>query len=253
MLLPLDELRRYDIAATDGSIGDVHDIYFDDRYWIVRYIVADTGKWLPGRKVLIGPEAVEALDPRRNAIQVSLGKKDIEEGPGISADLPVSRQNEIALRRHYSWPNYWEAYLSGTAAAPLVPTLQPRAAVGEKMQTEEEPRPRGDPNLRSGREVTGYHIAARDGDIGHVEDLMVDDAFWTIRYIVVDTRNWLPGRKVLIAPAWARGVDWSERTVHIDADRKTIEDSPPYDPGAPVSRDYETAIYEYYGGRPYWV
>ena len=69
-----------------------------------------------------------------------------------------------------------------------------------------------DPHLRSSAAVTGYHIQATDGDIGHVEDFLLDDRSWTIRFMVVDTTNWWAGEKVLIAPAWIERVDWD----HVD-------------------------------------
>ena len=77
----------------------------------------------------------------------------------------------------------------------------------------------------------GYYVAATDGDLGHVADLLIDDASWTIRHLVVDTRNWLPGRKVLIGPDRLRSVDWIERTIALDLSRREIEASPAYDPG----------------------
>ena len=59
-----------------------------------------------------------------------------------------------------------------------------------------------DVHLRSANKVTGYRIGATDGDIGHVEDFIIDDETWEIRYMVVDTQNWWPGKKVLVAPQW---------------------------------------------------
>ena len=104
---------------------------------------------------------------------------------------------------------------------------------------EEKEGGESDPHLRSTREVIGYHIQARDGETGHLEDLIVDDESWFIRYLVIDTRNWLPGRKVLVAPAWAEQVDWVARKIHLDLSRETIRNSPKYDPSMPVNREYE--------------
>src|SRR3546814_16919186 len=60
--------------------------------------------------------------------------------------------------------------------------------------------------------------------IGHSDDFLVDDTDWSLRFLVIDTRNWLPGRKVLVAPAWARGIDWSDEKLLVDTDRDTIKD-----------------------------
>ncbi|MGQ9572218.1 MAG: PRC-barrel domain-containing protein [Dehalococcoidia bacterium] len=112
---------------------------------------------------------------------------------------------------------------------------------------EEEARRREseDPHLRSVKEVTGYHIQATDGEIGHVEDFILDDEDWVIRYMVVDTRNWLPGKKVLVAPGWVENIDWSESKVAVGLSREEIKDSPEYDPSAPVNREYEVRLYDY--------
>jgi hypothetical protein len=97
------------------------------------------------------------------------------------------------------------------------------------------------------KEVTGYHIEAKDGAIGHVEGFILDDEDWMIRYMVVDTRSWLPGKKVLIAPCLIRSVHWDESKVCLDLSRELVEGGPEYDPSAPVNREYEKRWYDYYG------
>lgn len=111
---------------------------------------------------------------------------------------------------------------------------------------------KGDSRLRSTREVEGYHIEASDGAIGHVQEFIVDDEEWIIRYVVIDTRNWLPGKKVLIAPEWIENIDWPSGKVQVARDRKTIKDSPEFDPARTVNREYETRLYDYYGRPKYW-
>jgi len=176
-----------------------------------------------------------------------LSRQQIENSPGIDADKTVSRQHETELHRYYGWPAYWAVYPPPGEAAqiPNVPTVEP----GEG---EEDKESEGDPHLRSVREVTGYHIQATDGEIGHVEDFVFDDESWSIRYTVVDTRNWLPGRKVLVAPAWVKSIRWDERKVHVDMSRGSIEKGPEYDPSEPVNREYEARLYDYYGRPKYW-
>lgn len=248
MIRSIKQLRGYDIAARDGSLGDVHDLFFDDHSWRVRYMVVDTGNWLPGRRVLVSPKAVEGIDGAEGKVAVGLTKQEIQESPGIEADAPVSRQNEIALADHFRWPRYWEEFPSGAGMLPLIPHLQRQP--GEAMPTpptEEQAIPRGDPNLRSAAEVEGYHVAARDGEIGHVDDFLIDDTDWTLRFLVVDTRNWLPGRKVLVAPAWARGIDWSDEKLHVDAERETIKSAPEYEPGMQIDQALERRIFQHYG------
>ena len=258
MLIGLHRVRGCDIAATDGKLGKSHDFYFDDHVWTIRYLVVDTG-WLFGRKILLAPTSVETIDAAGGEISVALTKKQIESGPGAGTDLPVSRQQEMSLRDYYDWPEYWETFPSGMAAAPLVATIGPRATAknpaknGGEAPAESDVDQRGDPHLRSAREVEGYDIEAKDGTIGHVEDFVIDQESWTVRYVVVDTRNWLPGRKVLAAPRWAEGIDWAGGRLRLALDREAVKNGPPYDPNREISRDYELSIHEHFGRKPYWA
>jgi len=243
MLHSLTDLMKYQIAATDGGLGSVHDFYYDDLEWRVRYLVVDTGAWLPGKRVLVSPVSIGRSDWSANQLHVTLTKDQVKDSPGIETDEPISRQKEAEIADYYSWPYYWGARLGGGPAAAV-------ALADEKMSP-----PKSDPNdssLRSARVVTGYRIQATDGEIGHVEDFIADDEDWTIRYMVVDTRNWLPGKKVLIAPCLVRSVHWDESKVHLDLSRSMVEASPEFDPSAPVNREYETAWYDYYGRPKYW-
>jgi len=110
-----------------------------------------------------------------------------------------------------------------------------------------------DPHLRSTYDVTGHHIQATDGAIGHVEDFVIDDETWAIRYLIIDTENWWPGKKVLISPLWIERVSWSEAKVFINLTGETIKQSPEYTEESLPTRDYETALYRHYNRQGYWV
>ncbi len=248
MLRSLKEIRGYRLLARDGDIGSVHDFFFDDEIWAVRYIIVDTGTWLPGRKVLLVPSAVEQPEWETHTLPVRLDKEQVKSSPDIDADKPVSRQSEIELHKHYNWIPYWGVPPHGVAP-PISPKEEEKEEEEEKRVLEGE---RVDPHLRSVKEVTGYHIQATDGEIGHVEVFIADDSDWFIRYMVVDTKNWLPGRKVLVPPDWIEHVSWTESMVHVDLPRELIKNSPEYDPAAPVNRQYEERLYDYYGRPKYW-
>jgi hypothetical protein len=247
MLRSMDEVKGYVLAAKDGEIGRCKDFLFDDEQWTIRYMVADTRKWIPGRKVLISPISLEDPDWTSKRLPVHLTKLQIEKAPLLKDHEPVSRQDEVSLHRYYGHPYYWVG--TGFWGFEATPGAL-RAAAEERVTV--PPEPEGDPHLRSADEVTGYHFEATDGEIGHVEDFIIDDDAWTIRYLVVDTRNWLPGRKVLIAPLWAEGFDWVERKVFVDLTQEQIRNSPEYDPRSPVNRDYENTLYDFYGRPVYW-
>jgi hypothetical protein len=242
MLRSLKELFYYILASQDGEIGRCKDFLFDDRFWTIRYMVADTGKWLPGRKVLVSPISLGEPDWGSRLFPVRLTKKQVEDAPGLDQDAPVSRQYEIAWTQFYGWPYYWEGpYAWGSVPHPdMIYDGRLPEEQAEKVHSKDD-------NLRSADEVTGYHIRATDGEVGHVEDFIVDDATWTIRFLVVDTRNWLPGKKVLIKPSWVDSVNWVARKVKIDLPRETIKNSPEYDPSMPVNREYEERLYDFYG------
>jgi hypothetical protein len=239
MLRSIEELYGYTIHATDGEIGKVREFYFDDEFWTIRYLVLDTGGWLSGRQVLIAPAAFGQPDWGSHTFPLRLTKQEVEDSPPISADQPVSQQLQLDLHGYYGWPHYW----AGTGIGMPFVVTPPRPY--------EEDNP-GDPHLRSSREVIGYHIQAADDEIGHVEDFIVQDNGWVIRYMVVDTHNWLPGKKVLVATDWIEAVNWAERQVHVGLRRENIEEGPEFEPGMPVSRTYEQRLYDYYGRPVYW-
>lgn len=248
MLRSFKELIDYVLAADDGHIGRCRDFLFDDRRWTVRYMVADTGKWIPNKKVLISPISLGEPDWASKLFRVNLTRKQIEQSPDIDSDAPVSREYETSLIEHFGFPPYWVGGgLWGAAAVPnaMIPLKGATLATDDRAQEPEH-------SLRSVSQVTGYYIEAKDGDIGHVEDFIVNDDTWAIQYIVVDTRNLLPGKKVLVAPDWVKEVRWSDNRMAVDLTREQIEQSPKYDPNAPINREFEERLYDFHGRPKYW-
>jgi hypothetical protein len=218
----------FTIVATDGEIGSIEDIYFDAKSWHVRYVVVDTDHWLTGRQVVIGPQAVIEARWSEKRLLVNLTKAQVEGSPDVSLDPPVSRQHEIAWHRYYDYPFYWttpEVWPISVPGPLPVPSRDEQELAAREM---------GGPDLHSARTVAGYELAARDGDIGHVEDFLLDSEAWVIRYIIVDTRNWLPGKHVLVSPGWIRDVRWDDSRAYVDLSKDAIQNSPECDPNAPV-------------------
>jgi hypothetical protein len=110
-----------------------------------------------------------------------------------------------------------------------------------------------DPHLRSTADVSGHHIQARDGEIGHVEDFIIDDKTWAIRYLIIDTENWWPGKHVLVSPQWIERVSWIDSKVFVNLSRETIKQSPEYTELSLLTRDYETVLHRHYDRQGYWV
>ncbi len=244
MLRSTKSLSRYRILAKDGDIGKAEEFFFDDSTWTIRYLVVDTGHWLPGRKVLISPVALGRPDWDSQEIPVDLTREQVMNSPDIDTDMPVSRQNQIELHTYYGWPDYW-TFGGYYNVAPPPPPFEEDL---EETYLEENE----DPHLRSTGEVLGYHIQAVDGEIGHAEDFIVEDRSWIIRYLQADTRNWLPGKKVLISPKWITDISWTEQLVYVDLSRDAVRHSPEYASEEPVNREYEIRLYDYYGRPKYW-
>jgi hypothetical protein len=248
MLRKASDLTGLRLGATDGEIGRVEDFYFDDQTWTVRYLVADTGKWLTGRRVLISPFALENVDPQHTHLNVKLTKEQIERSPSIDQDKPVSRQFETDYARYYGWPMYWYGpALWGPTPYPVYDGI-PREPIADPMLAQQK----GDPHLRSASEVKGYYLHARDGDLGHVEDFIIADADWAIRYFVIDTKNWWPGKRALISTQWIKEVSWDKSNVSVDLTRELIKVAPEYTGDVELSRDFEARLHSHYRRSPYW-
>src|ERR1039457_170517 len=248
MLRNVSQLTGFAIRARDGEIGTSEHFYFDDESWAIRYLVVNTGDWLSGRLVLVSPIALRQAEWQSKRLDVALTKRQIENSPPIDTHKPVSRQHEAAYLGYYGYPSYW--------AAPNYPAaLEVRreaVAEAEALQARAGREP-ADVHLRSTEAVTGYHIQASDGEIGHVRDFIVDDETWAIRYLEVDTRNWWPGKKVLVSPQWIDNVSWGERKVFVNLSRQTIKESPEYSEEFLLTREYETALYKHYDRKGYWI
>ena len=245
MIRSLNELEGYTLRALDGDIGRCSDFLFDDSQWTVRYMVADTGRWLPGRKILISPAFLETADWDNRRFPVRLTRSQIENGPPLDSDAPVSRRYERAYHEFFAttfygmgsglWGNYpWP----GMSALPEAQVAPPEVPESHLEATQ----------VRSVHELTGYRVVAEDGEgAGHVEEFLVDDTTWALRYLVID-RSRLPfSRKVLLAMEWIDEVDWVDRTLRVAVTGTKLAEAPEYDPREPVNEAKETVLYDYYG------
>jgi hypothetical protein len=253
MLFVESTLKGYAVEASDGKIGVVSDFLFDDRSWKIRWLVLDTGSWLPRRKLLLHPSALAEPDPVRQSIAVKLTKAEVEGSPNFLDHQPVSHQMEAHLYDYYGWDPAWGSSYFGLGAIakpfsppPLVGGLSPDEAAAAAAPDQ------ADRHLRSVAEVTGYHVHATDGEIGHIESFLFDHANWDIRYLGVDTRNWWPGQHVLISPYAVREINWADRHVELNLTRAQIKASPPRDSTAMVDHAYEQQLHSHYDWPGYW-
>ena len=256
MILVGSALKGFAVEGNDGKLGTVSDFLFDDTTWKIRWMVVHTGGWLTGRKLLIHPSAISQADYGREGLSVTLSKQEVKDSPEILSDAPVSRQMEEALYGHYGldplWGggNYLGLFPYGMGAAYDRPAERDAS---DLLETKPGGlfSDGGDPHLRSLTAVVGYHIQAKDGPIGHLENFLVDDTTWGIRYLIIATQNWWPGRHILMPPYAVGEISWSERDVSVRATRAQVKTSPAWSPEKIVDGNYEKELHTHYGWQGY--
>ncbi|MDP4076379.1 PRC-barrel domain-containing protein [Acidovorax sp. A1169] len=263
MLRSMKDLKHYTISATDGQIGRVNDLYFDDHRWAIRYLVVDAGSWLTTKQVLISPISLHHPNWSEKTLSVSVTREQVKNSPGIDTEKPVSRQNEEQYLGYYGYPSYWGgAGIWGEGLYPYaiapgyagdgVDWAQRDREMEAWVQSEKNRHQVFDPHLRSCNAVNGYQLHATDGEIGHVTGYLIDDETWSIRYVIVDTSNWWLGNKVVIAPEWITGVHWGDRSLTVSLSRESVKYAPAYDPEKLWDRELDVNLYRHYGRAGYW-
>lgn len=246
MLEKAKSLRGYKIRSLDGEIGSVKEFYFEDNDWTIRYLIANTGNWLSERQVLIAPCALISVNNDEKYISANMTKEQIEASPVLETDKPISRQFEERIYAHYEWPIYW-----ADAEVMAYPIIEPDDVAWEKEEREKIEKT-ADSHLQSTRDLTDYEIQATDGEIGHIVDFVIDVEAWIIRYLILSTRNWWPGEKVLVSTKWIDHINWKEMKIVVNLQRERIKQSPKYTEDALITREYETDLHTHYGCKPYW-
>lgn len=220
----IDSMLGFSIMANDGELGKVRDFYFDDESWTIRYMVVQTGSWLLGRKVLIAFTSVKKINYELSSFLVDLSCDQVRSSPDIDTEKPVYRQHELELHKHYMLPAYWINAPGVTWGIDNYPVVkEPGKCEGTSEKTEDNQ------HLRSVKQVTAYLIHASDGEIGHVKDFIVDIESWLITFLLVDTRNLLAGRKVLLSTKKIQRIEWVDMEVYVNATRGSIIESPEFD------------------------
>ena len=250
MLISLKDLKGYSIQAKDGEIGKVEDFYFDGQDWIVRYLIDKTGFWLFGRQVLISPVSIMEINSDQMMIVVSLTRDQVEKSPSLEQGKPLTRDAEKRLANYYQWPSY----LGGSALAEAG-YVQPQTPYPLNFKFDRgiaQDQEQTGPSLHSNGDVLSYSIATNNGDLGYVEDFIVDSKNWAIRYMLIEAKKGLNGKKILIAPEWIDWISWKKQRVSVSMDREKIQGCPNFDLSLPVQREYEELLYDHYECKKYW-
>jgi hypothetical protein len=228
------QLCGLDVRARDGDGGTVHDLYFDDEDWSVCFVVVSVGRWPFDRRVLVSPPGLRVPDEEDEVLPVALSRAQLSECPEAHAHRTVAALRREERSAYQEWLPVWPWRVPfGARPMPPLALLHMGDEGGEGEGGGTSPgmsRDRGDAHLRSMSEVIGYHIQAKDGEVGHVEDFLLCDKDWVIKYVLVDTRNWWGGRKVVVEPQWIEEFKCGESKVYLKLARGGVEGIPQYDP-----------------------
>jgi sporulation protein YlmC with PRC-barrel domain len=235
MLMSLAELVGFSIQAADGQIGKVSDFYFDEKEWIVRYLIDQTGSWFSRRQVVIAPACIVKIDIGKKEIVTGLTRSQVENSPRIDLGKPLAQDEEQQIINYYHWPDYKSLTKEW---------MMQRNMAADKISS--------GPNLHSSQTITGYHIITREEEVGFVENMIVDDKNWMIRYLVIDANFGLESKKILIAPDWIDTINWHERDMSVNIATKKMSECPTFDLSMPIRREYENLLYEHFECKKYW-
>ncbi len=226
MLRNFNKIKNCVVQGTDGIIGTVSDVYFNDQTWQIRYLLADTASWLDGRYVLVSSESLLAPKWETGSFPAVVSQAQIKDGPSFEIDQPIDWKKEREICAYYRWATYYPMDEKELSVFPGI--------------------------LTSANGLIDFSLKATDGEIGKIINFVVEDISWTVRYLIVDTSKWLAGRKVLLSPIWTKCIMWSDHLVEVDLTKEQIEQAPEHDPFQPIDRVYEERLYKHYGKPQYW-
>ena len=241
MLRQIRELGTYRLHATDGDIGHLEQFYFDDRDWGIKYFVLDIGTWLHGKKVLMSPSAIIGVDAPTKTINAAFSKQQVQESDDVRTHKPEGLKHQPGYHLYFGWPYYHGLHhsdrgpVAGRVHAPEAGKTSARSF-----------RQAYDEHLRSSKVVSRYHVMAVDGEIGQIEDGIVDDETWTIQYLVSTLRKWRSSKKVLLPTEWILWVNAAESNVYVSLTRNKIASAPAFAPEKPLTHDFEIALHNHY-------
>jgi hypothetical protein len=243
MLRSLKEFEHCKVSAADGDIGSIQDFLLDDERWSVRYLMVETSGFLDRQQVLISPISFRQADWSGTQFHLALTKEEVRMSPSIDTNRPVSRQQEIDLSGYYGYPNYWNnSGLWGMSDYP-----GSLAAERWRELSVQNAENLAGIHVRCASEIRGYQVQGSDAPIGDIENFIIDDQTWEVRFLVIDASSWWGGERVLVAPRWATRIGWDERQVYVDLPRQLVKNCPKWSSTLEINREYEVRLHDYYG------
>jgi hypothetical protein len=202
MLYDLATLTGASVTATDGEIGSVRNFLFDDRTWMIRYIVVDVRRWLTRRDVVLATAAVDRPDCANKTFRVNLTLDQVNHSPAVDAEKPVSHQQEVAMMEYFGRFAYWLDIKSGLSAT--MPT-------GMEYPSD----PHEDAHLRSVWGLHGYNVCSTADEVGRLKGFVLDANSWHLGYLDIKMGNWLQNRSVLVPTHWVKSISWAHHRVDL--------------------------------------
>lgn len=221
MLQNTRDLYANEIFAKDGDVGTLEDFFFDEKTWLIRYVVADTGAWLPGRTVLLCAHFLGEIDTGRKRLGVNLVREQIQNSPPVDSRIAVTRQYEAEYYHYYGLPAYWSSASTSESGAAQGGGLQSAGGIAMPFWRHRS----ADSRLRSARVAAGFQIEALDGAVGRVSGLFLDDRSWSIPALVADAGNWYSGKQILISAYNVDRMNFGESTVYVNLHRADIQNT----------------------------
>ncbi|GAB3060809.1 PRC-barrel domain-containing protein [Virgibacillus ainsalahensis] len=231
MLYFTSDLKTYNIDASDGEVGKIKDLYFDDKEWSIRYAVIDTRKWLPGRKVLLSPSSFVNLNEAKENLEVEYDKEKVRNSPAIPEGQSLSYEAENSLIGYYGWSRYWMSNaMWGAGENPITSSFYQGDSMEKQIQRDiPQSSTEMAYNLRSEDETMGFKVHANNGKIGIVVDMVYDDEYWNIKYIVVQSNESYVNEKYFIfTRKKIESVDWFGEDIYISEPLESIKQNKLY-------------------------
>ena len=164
-----------------------------------------------------------------------LARQQVEGSPNFAENQKLSRDFENSLFSHYGWNPDWRPGFLASMTLAATAAADPTSASVD------------DPHLRSFDAIKGYRLRATNGEIGGVENFLIERVDWSIQYLIVVAGSWLTGKEVLLAPYAVTRIDWLNREILLNVTRDQVKNSPPWDPLQLIDKMYEQRLYRHYG------
>ncbi len=241
-------LKSFDVVGKDEDFGSVDDALIDEKDLTIRYFTVKTGNWFSGEKMYISPASIESINVNDEVITTDITKEEAENAPRLEGRELIDRTYETNFHTHYGLNPYW----TGPGVWGTSFTARELAAQQPVAMPEPEEDSKGEPEIYKAKDIIRYEFAAQDDSFGQVEDLLIEEDSYKVRYFVIDTRKFFGGKKVLISADWVENIDWIKAQIQTNVTKEQVENSPEYLPEIPLSREMEVDLYSYYNRAPYW-